>query len=50
MKRQEHNRSLERDVAWEKNQDPTSMTVPRENTDICNRPEITDKQFISITV
>ena len=34
MNRQEHYRSLERDVAWEKNQDPTSMTVPKEKDDL----------------
>ena len=35
MKCQEHNRSLERDVEWEKKKDPTSVAVPQKN-DICN--------------
>ena len=40
MKCPEHNRS-KKGTLREKNQDPTSMTVPQEKDDICNRPEIT---------
>ena len=40
MKCQEHNRSSE-GILREKNQDPTSMTVPQEKDDICNRRQIT---------
>ena len=40
MKCQEHNRS-EKGTLREKNQDPTSMTVPQEKDDICNRLQTT---------
>ena len=41
MKCQEHNRSEMRTLREKKKQDPTSITVPLEEDDICNRQQIT---------